>query len=137
MCSLIITMKIIERRVGETLVIALEGRLDGITCPAMQRYLVEVIDRGDSRILLDCERLAYISSAGLRVLLIAAKSLRTRVGVIALSGLQYHVREVIEIAGFNILIPIFDQKEDAIAALEAGAAVSSISPIGMPAVLTH
>ena len=120
-----VPMKIIERRHGEVLVITLEGRLDGITCPSMQRYLGELIDRGDYRVLLDCDRLAYISSAGLRVMLIAAKALRKVNGVIALSRLQSQVHDVIEIAGFHILIPIFAQKEDAVAALEAGAEVSN------------
>lgn len=68
-------------------------------------------------LLIDLRELVYVSSAGLRVILMAAKRVRAKGGRIALCGLQPQVAEVFEISGFGAIVPIHADRESALAAL--------------------
>ena len=106
---------------GEVQVIRLIGRLDSANSPELERALRELLDAGCTRQLLDFSALDYISSAGLRVVLLAAKALRgTRpAGRLALAGVRGMVREVFEMSGFLALFPVADTHEAALAQLQA------------------
>ena len=106
---------------GEVQVIRLIGRLDSANSPELERALRELLDAGCTRLLLDFSALDYISSAGLRVVLLAAKALRgTRpAGRLALAGVRGMVREVFEMSGFLTLFPVADTHEAALAQLQA------------------
>ena len=78
------------------LVVALDGRLDTITAPDLERFLVEN-GKGVSFLTFNCEKLAYVSSAGLRVLLAAHKRMK---GAMKLTGVSELVMEVLEMTGF-------------------------------------
>lgn len=109
-----------ERKEG-ILIAALVGRVDAGNAEAFQNQLESGIDAGDDALILDCEQLSFISSAGLRVGLIIAKKFNKpgkEFGMCALSG---PVREVIAISGFNQLISIYDSREEAINAITRGA----------------
>lgn len=67
--------------------------------------------------ILDCGGLSYVSSAGLRVVLIAGKRLRAVGGVLLLCGLNDQIGEVFQISGFGALFPIHDTVAAALAAL--------------------
>ena len=67
--------------------------------------------------ILDFENLSYISSAGLRVILITAKALRRQDAELAVCSLSDPIREVFEISGFYQIIPVRDTQADAIAAI--------------------
>lgn len=84
------------------LTLVLEGRLDTVTAPELQAAIDEQID-GISSIVMDCEDLAYISSAGLRVLLTARKSIQ---GDLILKNVASSVRDVLEITGFVDILTI-------------------------------
>lgn len=79
--------------------------------------MLGLIDGGESRFVVDCAGLGYISSAGLRVLLIAAKRLAATAGVIVLSGLTEQIKEVFDIVGFESIFKIYRTPNDALAAL--------------------
>lgn len=85
-----------------TLTLELEGRLDTVTAPELQAAIDEQIE-GVSNIVMDCEDLAYISSAGLRVLLTARKSIQ---GDLILKKVASSVRDVLEITGFVDILTI-------------------------------
>ena len=111
-------MELIEQKQGNVLVAAFNGRLDASNSGATQDRVVSLIDQGEHRLVLDLEHLDYISSAGLRVLLVAAKKLKIANGKIALCGLQESIREIFEIAGFIDMFPIVGTRAQAVAAVQ-------------------
>ena len=82
------------------------GRLDSNSGPVFEKELLGYIDGGSRRLLLDLSQLGYISSAGLRVILVAAKKMKTAGGKLVLAGLSAQVAEVFEISGFNRILEI-------------------------------
>ena len=99
-------MEIVEGRSGGVLVVALRGRLDTTTSPDLEKRLLGHVDAGARQVVLDLEGIEYISSAGLRVLLLVAKKLRTGGGDVVLCALGPAVRQVFELAGFLSIFPI-------------------------------
>ena len=95
-------MKIGFTKNNETITVALDGRLDTTTAPELDEFLGENYD-GTGSIVIDCEKLAYISSAGLRVLLAAQK--RTK-GAMKLVNVCELVMEVFEMTGFADILVI-------------------------------
>ena len=97
-------MKILKKQDGTTLEIALEGRLDTITAPELDQELKNSL-RGITELILDCENLEYLSSAGLRVLLAAHKQM-TRQGSMVVRNVSEIVQEVLEVTGFTDILTI-------------------------------
>ena len=95
--------------------INISGRLDAATSSDAESLITGVIDDNHSKILINLENLTYISSAGLRVLLVAAKEMKAKNGKIILSSLIDNVKSVFEISGFSIIFEICDTKEEALA----------------------
>ena len=89
-------MKIISNKNNDCMEISLEGRLDTTTSPELDSFLNASYDDIKS-LAIDCEKLAYISSAGLRVLLTAHKKLK---GNLKLTNVCELVMEVFELTGF-------------------------------------
>lgn len=103
---------------GEAAVFRLRGRLDSTTSPLLQSTVLPAIQDGPARLALDFSGVEYVSSAGLRVLLMAAKQARAAGGGAALFGLSEPVREVFEISGLTGVIPISADEAAAVRALE-------------------
>jgi len=107
-------MQIAESREGATTIAALEGRLDTATAPETEERLLALMEGG--ALIADMAGVRYVSSAGLRVLLKAAKQARTRGQGFSVCGLQPAVREVFEISGFDKIIPLHATRAEALAA---------------------
>lgn len=88
----------------ETAVFALEGRLDTVTAPELEQSLAESLD-GVTDLTLDFEKLEYISSAGLRVLLSTQKTMN-RQGSMRLIHVGETVMEIFEVTGFSDILTI-------------------------------
>lgn len=110
-------MAIQAEREGDTLVAKAEGRIDGTNAREFQDDLDSVIEEGDRTVILNFEDLMYISSAGIRVVLMTAKTLQRREARFALCSLSEPVREIFEVSGFDKIIPIHASQADAISAL--------------------
>ena len=95
-------MNITYNKKGDALFISLEGRLDTNTAPEFESFLASNGD-GVSALNIDCEKLAYISSAGLRVLLAAQKKMG---GSMKLTNVCELVMEVFEMTGFADILVI-------------------------------
>jgi anti-anti-sigma factor len=95
------------------------GRLDGASAPALEATILSAIDGGVQGVLLDCADLTYVSSAGLRVILIAAKRLGAAGGVFALCGLTWQVERILDTSGFTSFLDIHPSVEAATRALDA------------------
>ena len=95
-------MKIDFTKNGEVLNVNLDGRLDTTTAPEFEAFLKENI-AGVSAVEISCEKLTYVSSAGLRVLLSAHKRM---MGALKLTNVCELVMEVFEITGFADILTI-------------------------------
>ena len=92
------------------------GRLDTNTAPAAQAKLDEMVDGGAQKLLIDFTALDYISSAGLRVLLVTAKKLKKASGTMRLCGLNETVQEIFDVSGFSTMLNVSGTQDEAIAA---------------------
>jgi anti-sigma B factor antagonist len=114
----------LEAHGAATLVIP-EGRLDFGAATGFQAQLEQVlagVRTAPAAVIIDCAGLEYVSSAGLRVFLLAARSSQ-RAGVrFAMCSLQPAVREVFELSGFNRVIAVHTDRGVALAPLSQGAA---------------
>lgn len=112
------TVEINQEKVDSVAVVTLNGRLDAGTSGQLESVLDSQREAGETRVLVDCRELDYISSAGLRVLLSAAKQFKRVDGAIALSALNPNVKQVFEISGFTSIFPIYATREEAVEALK-------------------
>ena len=97
-------MKITKKKNGTALEIALEGRLDTTTAPELEKEIKESLD-GVTELTLDFGALEYISSAGLRVLLLAQRTLHGK-GKVKVTHCNEIVKEVFEVTGFADVLTI-------------------------------
>lgn len=97
-------MTITNERKDNLLTIAVDGRLDTTTAPQLEVFLSENTD-GVKDIVMDMEKLEYISSAGLRVLLAAHKKMN-KAGSLTLKNVCDEVMEVFEMTGFADILTI-------------------------------
>lgn len=95
----------IEKKLdGKTLTVALEGRLDTTTAPQLEAELKAAMDGADS-LILDFEKLEYISSAGLRVLL-SAQKIMAKKGGMKILHVSDVIMEIFEVTGFIDILTI-------------------------------
>ena len=82
------------------------GRLDTTTSGTTEKELLALLTGDVNSIDMDMSSLAYISSAGLRVLLVVAKAAKARGGTLVLTGIKPAILEVLKISGFDRIIAI-------------------------------
>jgi anti-anti-sigma factor len=90
-----------------------QGRLDSNTSPAFEKQLLSCIEGGSRRVLLDFSELQYVSSAGLRSVLLGSKRMRAAGGSLALCSLNAQIAEVFQISGFDTILDIHASAEAA------------------------
>ena len=110
-------MQISEQIKEGALILSLQGRLDTNTSELFEERMMAIIDAGNNRLVVDLTDLDYVSSAGLRVLLMGAKRLKNEKGRLALCGLRDHIREVFEVSGFLEILTVVDDEDAALAAV--------------------
>lgn len=106
-------MQISTRTLNDVHIVAITGSLDSTTSPDAQKSLDAVLAYA-KRLVLDFSELDYISSAGLRILLGAAKKLRASGGTLGMFGLNQSVREVFEISGFSSILSVYRSEAEAL-----------------------
>ena len=109
-------MDFAQEQAGDVLIVRLAGRLDSSAAPGAEQNFAGVLGGATPHLAIDLSSLEYISSAGLRVLLIVAKKVQQAQGKVALCGLTPNVREIFAISGFDA---IFSIQPDAAAAVAA------------------
>lgn len=97
-------LKITKQADGSTLTVKVEGRVDSNTAVELDRALNGALD-GITKLILDFERLEYISTAGLRALLIAQKTMNQQ-GTILIRNVSAAVKEIFEVTGFTDMLTI-------------------------------
>ncbi|NLN59721.1 MAG: STAS domain-containing protein [Deltaproteobacteria bacterium] len=109
-------MEVTKNSQGGVLVAAVKGRVDTVTASDFEKRIAEIMEGENSPLLLDCGGLEYISSAGLRSILVISKELKTKGLTVYFSGLQGNVKDVFNISGFNTIFKIFATNDDALKA---------------------
>lgn len=112
-------MSLSSEKVGDVLVLAPAGQINSGNAAAVESELLAKLEQGESRLVLDLAHLDYISSAGLRVVLMLAKRIKERAGALVVCGMQPHVREVFDISGFLAILTVTDDRNAALAKLAA------------------
>lgn len=100
--------------VGHVAVVKVEGRMDTGSAPAFEKCMLEWMAQGHREFIIDLSRVDYISSAGLRSVLVAAKKARAAGGGMACCSLQGVVKKVFEVSGFAGLLPVYESLEKAL-----------------------
>jgi anti-anti-sigma factor len=96
--------------------VSIAGRLDMVSAGPLEQELEGLIGAGTRRLAIDMSRLDYLSSAGLRALLVAARRLQEGGGILTLIGLRGTVKEVLEIAGLTNAFPCYGDEQELLAA---------------------
>lgn len=109
-------MEIIQEKVNDVAIVEIKGRLDVTTASDLEQVFTKLLSENQNKVLVECRELEYISSAGLRVLLNAAKQYNKVSGQIMLAGLSQNVKQVFEISGFTSIFPIYATRDEALKA---------------------
>ena len=107
-------MEIIERENGEIRVLDFVGRLDTNTTPDAEVQVNALLDAGAAKLLINFEKLDYISSAGLRLLLSTAKRMKKESGDLRICCLNSTVQEVFDISGFASILSVAAAEQEAL-----------------------
>ena len=110
-------MEIGERRDGDILILLPAGRIDNDTSAAFQARLLASLTASGAAVLVDFTGAEYISSAGLRALMMGSRQAKAVKGRLAVAELRPVVKEIFEISRFSLVVPVFDNLADALAAM--------------------
>ena len=108
-------MELDRTPIGDVQVIGITGRLDSATSPAFEAQVLPSIRPGSNRVVLDFTGVEYVSSAGLRVVLLAAKQTRATQGAFAICGMAAPIHHVFQMSGFARIIALYPTRDEAVA----------------------
>ena len=111
-------MEISTGRQDDVLTIRVSGRLDGASTREFAGSIEAAVGAGERAVILDFECVSYVGSAGLRAVLMTAKSLWKQDTAFSLCAPSNAVRQVFEISGFDRIVPIHPTRADALAFLD-------------------
>ena len=95
-------------------IIALQGQINSANAATVETEVLAVLQKGAKNVLLNMTELSYISSAGLRVVLVLAKRLKQAGGKLVIYRMQPHVREVFDISGFLAILNVTATRNEAV-----------------------
>ena len=107
-------MELLQEIHGATTVVSIAGRLDGVTCADADKTLTDAVSTAAGGLVLNLSELTYVSSAGLRVVLMTAKQLQAVQKTFVVCGLKSPVKDVFEISGFYKIFRIAETLEQAL-----------------------
>ena len=107
-------MELTEQKTEKCIIVGIMGRLDTTNYSILEKRLMELIDQQEEKILMDCAKMDYVSSSGLRILLMTLKSISLKNGKFVLCNLQENIKEIFEISGFNSIFEIYPTQSEAL-----------------------
>lgn len=107
-------MQIATKSLKRVEVITVSGRVDSSTAPEFERVLKDTLEAGRHQIVLDLEKVDYMSSAGLRALVAALKTARRHNGDVRLANPSNRVSEVLQLAGLTSLFEVYPSQVEAV-----------------------
>lgn len=108
-------MDLREEKVGGVTVVDVKGRIDSTTAPSLGQALAGTLAGARNVLVLDFSATEYLSSAGLRVLLLAARQVEQAGGKLVVCELNDRVREVFAVSGFDSILTVCAQRDEALA----------------------
>jgi anti-anti-sigma factor len=107
-------MILTEQKINSAIILQLDGRLDLSSLDLFEKKMNSFIEMGYEKIILDCSKLSYISSAGLRILVMEQKKEKVKNGEIILFGINENIKRIFEISGYYRIFPVFNSKDEAL-----------------------
>ncbi len=107
-------MEITRKKSEPAEIIMVKGRIDAQSSCILDENLMEAIESGSDKIIINMNEVDYISSSGLRVMLLALKKVRLSEGDIKLSGLKPFVMDVFVVSGFKNIFNIYNTDNEAL-----------------------
>lgn len=101
---------------GDDVIAAIRGEIDGKSAPQVQTELLAALQNGN-RLLIDMQEVSFLSSAGLRMLLLLYRQVATRKGKVVLVGVSEEIRDTMAMTGFINFFTLAANREAGIAAL--------------------
>ncbi|WNR44020.1 STAS domain-containing protein [Paenibacillus roseipurpureus] len=111
-------MTITEQLQDGIVLLSLEGRLDGNSSAGLESAFAKLVEQGHGKFVFNLQGLDYVSSAGLRSLLSAAKMVKVIQGKLALARMNEHVKEVFDMSGFSAIFKLYETEEEAVQAIK-------------------
>ncbi len=106
-------MNITEEKINDFLIANIEGRIDTTQSEIFEQKIMEIINAGHSKIILNCEKLDYISSAGMRIFLLMQKKAKNLIQI-KICNLQPIIKELFDMSGFAAILSIEPDLESAL-----------------------
>ena len=110
-------MEIVEQQSGEITIVEIKGRIDSNTAKAFDQRLTNLIKTGRARLIIDFKNIIYISSAGFRSLLVAARLVEETNGTLALCSLSAETQRLFDLGAFTDLFVIYSSREEGLSKL--------------------
>jgi anti-anti-sigma factor len=107
-------MEIESNQRAEIAVVSPQGSVDALTARELTDFLQKKIDDGQVKVILDLSGVGFMSSAGLRSVLIALKEARRKGGDLRLAGAQPGVEKVLKMSGFNMILKSLPTVDEAL-----------------------
>ena len=102
---------ITSREQNGVLIVEIEGKMGSVTSAEVEKYLNSLLDKGITKILLNLEKLDFITSTGLRVMLSTGQKLHKIGGKMAISNPNLTVKDILEMSGFSQIFNVFETED--------------------------
>lgn len=112
-------MDVLTDRINDVVIAEVRGSVDGTNATEFETALSDAVSENDRGMIIDLGQLTYISSAGLRVILLTAKAMRRHKGKLAMCSLQTPIGDVFNISGFDKIIPVYGARAAALDSFES------------------
>ena len=106
-------MNVEIKTISETMIIMIEGSVDSNTASALQTQIMEKMTEAD-QVILDLSKVGFVSSAGLRLLLVIYRQIKSKNGKVILVGVSEEIRDVMSMTGFINFFEILDTVDNAL-----------------------
>ncbi|MFP4468613.1 MAG: STAS domain-containing protein [Bacteroidales bacterium] len=107
-------MNVTKEELNDHLLLTVDGRLDTTQSDAFEKEMMQVLEEGNKKIIMDCSGLNYISSSGLRIFLTMQKRMMAVGGTFKICNLQPSIQEIFDMSGFSMIFSIFPDQEAAL-----------------------
>jgi anti-anti-sigma factor len=114
-------MEASERRLGDSVILRARGGIDLSNAEDFKERLLSSVQISETALIIDFSEVDYVSSAGLRALMIASKTARPQGVAVAVASLTPVVKEIFTISRFDLVVPCFDSVRAAVAELDPAA----------------
>jgi anti-anti-sigma factor len=110
-------MNIVEAQYGNATVLYPDGRIDFYSVPIFEEKLLDAISSATEAVIVDCSKIPYTSSVGVRAIMIAAKRSKAADISLSVTAMTPTVKEIFKISRLDDAINIFENLQDAVAAV--------------------